>query len=85
MTKEWDPREPGAHQLKYFAPGAGNVRVGFAGAKEKEKETLVLGSLRDLGASAMTKIRRQVLESSAGPTGLRRISTGKPAPAKPME
>jgi hypothetical protein len=35
-------REEGedAYQLKYYAPGVGNVRVGWGGKKEKSKETL---------------------------------------------
>ena len=42
VTEEFNPDEPGAYQLKYYAPGVGNVRVGWRGEKEEEKETLEL-------------------------------------------
>jgi hypothetical protein len=84
VTNEWDPHEPGAHQLKYYAPGVGNVRVGFAGAKEKEKETLVLGRLRHLGPSAMANIRHQVFATERRAYRVRKDIYGQTPPAKPM-
>jgi hypothetical protein len=62
VTNEWDPHEPGAHQLKFYAAHVGNVRVGFAGAKEKEKEVLVLASVKQLSAAELANIRRQAFE-----------------------
>ena len=67
VTDEYNPDEPGKHQLKYYAPRVGNVRVGWAGKNEESKETLVLVAVRRLGpnemAGARTAARR--LEASA--------------------
>ena len=38
VTEEWDTADPKARQLKYYASGVGNVRVGWAG-RDEEKET----------------------------------------------
>jgi hypothetical protein len=62
VTEEFNPDEPGAYQLKYYAPGVGNVRVGWRGEKEEEKETLELVELNHLSQEALAKIRRDALE-----------------------
>ena len=62
LVDEFNPDQPGKHQLKYYAPGVGNVRVGWAGAKEDSKETLVLVSLERIGARAMAKARVEALK-----------------------
>ena len=53
VTEEFNPDEPGSSQLKYYALGVGNVRVGWRGEKEKEKETLELVELNDLSPEAL--------------------------------
>jgi hypothetical protein len=62
VTEEFNPDEPGASQLKYYAQGVGNVRVGWRGAKEEEKETLELVELNHLDPEALAKVRREALE-----------------------
>jgi hypothetical protein len=62
LVDEFNPDQPGKHQLKYYAPGVGNVRVGWAGAKEDSKETLVLVSLERIGPRTMAKARAEALE-----------------------
>jgi hypothetical protein len=62
VTEEFNPDEPGAYQLKYYAPGVGNVRVGWRGEKEEEKETLELVDYQHLSQEALAKIRRDALE-----------------------
>jgi hypothetical protein len=57
LTSEYNPDEPGKFQLKYYAPGVGNVRVGWAGKNEDTKETLVLVEINRLGAKAMAQAR----------------------------
>ena len=44
------PRAPAARQLKYYANGVGNVRVGWAG--REEKEVLELTRVAQLGPTA---------------------------------
>jgi hypothetical protein len=62
VTEEFNPPEPGAFQLKYYAPGVGNVRVGWRGPKEEEKETLELVELNHLSPEAVAKVRREALQ-----------------------
>lgn len=61
VTDEWNPDEPGAHQRKFYAAGVGNVRVGFAGPKEKERETLALIEVVELTSEQLAAVRRQAL------------------------
>jgi len=62
VTEEFNPDEPGASQLKYYASGVGNVRVGWRGEKEEEKETLELVELNHLSPEALAKVRKKALE-----------------------
>jgi hypothetical protein len=62
VTEEFNPPEPGAFQLKYYASGVGNVRVGWRGPKEEEKETLELVELNHLDPEALAKVRREALQ-----------------------
>jgi len=67
VMNEFNPDEPGKHQLKYYARGVGNVRVGWAGKNEDTKETLVLVAVNRLGPKAMAEARvaARELEASA--------------------
>jgi F0F1-type ATP synthase membrane subunit c/vacuolar-type H+-ATPase subunit K len=61
VTDEWNPSEPGAHQRKFYAPQVGNVRADFAGAQEKEKETLSLVKVAHLDRHGLAVIHQQAL------------------------
>ena len=62
--KEWNPREPReGFQLKYYAPGVGNVRVGAVGGTDKE--VLELTSARRLSAAEMAAARVAALDLEA--------------------
>jgi hypothetical protein len=60
VTDEFALDEPDARQLKYYAPGVGNIRVGWMG-RDEEQEVLSLVSLTRLDANAMAEVRRQVV------------------------
>jgi len=62
VTAEFNRDEPDAYQLKYYAPGIGNVRVGWAGALEKDQEVLELVEVTKLGSEDLTKLRATILE-----------------------
>jgi hypothetical protein len=62
VTEEFNPSEPGAYQLKYYAPDVGNVRVGWRGEKEKERETLELVEYQLLSPEALAEIRKVAME-----------------------
>jgi hypothetical protein len=61
VISEFNVTEPDAQQLKFYAPGVGNVRVGWAGAGEQEQEELVLVSHAQLPAAEMATIRNAAL------------------------
>jgi hypothetical protein len=65
VAKEFSRSEPGAFQLKYYAPGVGNVRVGWGGPNEEEHEVLVLTSLEQLDEAALAEVRTKALEQEA--------------------
>jgi len=61
IVAERSPLEPGSGtQLKYYAPGVGNVQIGAAG--DKENETLVLVQVSRLGTQALREARREALK-----------------------
>jgi hypothetical protein len=62
VIAETSETEPDAHQLKYYARGVGNVRVGWRGTGEKTKETLELVSVEQLDAAALAAARVKALE-----------------------
>jgi hypothetical protein len=60
VLDEFNPREPGQHQLKYFAPRVGGIRTGWSGENETEREELALVSRRQLGPAALADLREDV-------------------------
>ena len=61
VIDEFNRDEPDAHQLKYYARGVGNVRVGWAGALETQQETLELVSFGALDPKALAEVRAEAL------------------------
>lgn len=66
VTEEFSQTEPDAFQVKYYAPGVGNIKVGWRG-DDASKEILELVILNQLRPAAMAEIRAAalVLEESA--------------------
>jgi hypothetical protein len=62
VTEEFNPSEPVAYQLKYYAPDVGNVRVGWRGEKEEERETLELVEYQHLSPEALAEVRKVAME-----------------------
>ena len=67
IMEEFERDKPDAFQLKYYAAGVGNVRVGWRGAKEDSREVLVLERVSRLDADRMALVRKAImaLERSA--------------------
>jgi hypothetical protein len=61
MTEEFNQKEPDAIQVKYYAPGVGNIKVGWRG-DDATKEILELATLTRLTPDAMAKVRAAALE-----------------------
>ena len=61
IIAETSGSEANAQQLKYYARGVGNVRVGWRGAGEKTKETLELVRIEQLSAAELSAVRDKAL------------------------
>jgi hypothetical protein len=61
VIDEFNPDEPGTHQLKYYAPNVGEIRTGWRGKKEAEKEELQLVSRKNLSERALADLHDKVL------------------------
>ena len=62
VTEEFEPSIPGVYQLKYYASGVGNIRVGWRGKKQDERETLELVELKHLSPKALAEVRKAAME-----------------------
>jgi hypothetical protein len=83
VVDEFNPDEPGKHQLKYYAPGVGNVRVGWSGRNETSKETLVLTDVVWLGPEAVARARAAALKLEANAYRVSRGLYGRTPPSVP--
>ena len=54
--------EPDAQQLKYFAPGVGNIRVGWKGEGEMTQEVLELVEIQNVVLGAVDEARKEAME-----------------------
>ena len=64
VTSEYSETEPDAFQLKYYAPGIGNVRVGWVGL-DATREELELVELKKLTIDELAGAREKALELEA--------------------
>jgi hypothetical protein len=80
VTGEFNPGEPGT-QLKYYAPGVGNVRVGYTG-KDASKETLVLAKVVNLSAPDLAKVRAAALKLEQSAYKVSKAVYGRTPPAE---
>lgn len=83
VIDEFARDDPGAHQLKYYAPGVGNVRVGWRG-NDPDKEVLVLVKVRHLGKAALAKVRAKALAFEERAYRLAKGAYGHTAPLEPI-
>lgn len=65
VIDEFNRDEPDTHQLKYYARGVGNVRVGWAGAREEEHEVLELAEFKRLSPEELARVREEALQQDA--------------------
>jgi hypothetical protein len=61
VVAETSQSEVDAQQLKFYARGVGNVRVGWRGKGEKTKETLELVKVEQLDAKGLADVRAKAL------------------------
>lgn len=84
VIAETSAAEKDAQQLKYFARGVGNIRVGWRGAGEKTKETLELARLEQLDAAGMAAVREKALAMERDAYQRSTAVYGRTPPAEPM-
>lgn len=84
VTEEFERTKPGAFQLKYYAPEVGNVRVGWRGPNEDEKERLKLVDLVQLDGAALARTRKQALALEKRAYRVSKDVYGKTPPAEPL-
>jgi hypothetical protein len=65
VIAEYNIDAPDSHQLKYYAPGLGPVRVGWAGALEPDHEELALVKVEYLTGEALEAMRDKALALEA--------------------
>jgi hypothetical protein len=82
--REYNPDEPGRSQLKYYAPGLGNIGVGFLG-NEPGKEKLALAKLVQLAASGLASARTNALKMEKRAYTIRKSVYGTTAPAQRLK
>jgi hypothetical protein len=70
---------PDAQQLKFYAPGLGNIRVRWRGKGERTQEVLDLVEIAKLGPEEMAKVRSEALALER-----RAYTYGRTSPAEPM-
>lgn len=82
VTREFNKDEPGAWQLKYYARGVGNIRVGWLGAKDADHEVLKLVSVARLGPRALARARAKALAIERRAYTRKQALYGRTAPAE---
>jgi hypothetical protein len=70
-----------ARQLKYYAAGVGNIKVGWMGTGEKTKETLDLTRVEQLDAQEMAAVRAKALALEKSAYRRSKNVYGRTAPA----
>ena len=82
VTDETNPAEPNdGHQLKYYAPGVGNIRAA-PGVGGKEKEVLVLVKVERLSSDALARARERALALEKLAYKTPKIPWRRPPPAQ---
>lgn len=82
VMEEFEPSIPGAFQLKYYARGVGNVRVGWRG-EVTDRETLKLVKIVELDAEGLEVARAMALELEERAYEIKKGIYGHTDPAEP--
>jgi hypothetical protein len=85
VTREFEVGKPDAYQLKYYARGVGNVRVGWLGKNDKDHEVLQLTKVEQLGPAAMDEARASALELEKNAYKIRKKVYGATTPMTPLD
>jgi hypothetical protein len=61
VVAEFSRSEPNAFQLKYYAPGVGNIKIGYSG-DDATRENLELVEIRVLSSEELAEVRESALQ-----------------------
>jgi hypothetical protein len=81
VIEEWDAADPAARQLKYYARGVGNFRVGWTG-RDEEQEVLSLVNLTQLDPQALAAASTEALRLERFAYRASKSLYGRTAPAE---
>ncbi len=62
VFEEFDAEHPGAVQLKYYARGVGNIKIGAEGKRGDKVEELELAKVHQLNPTELAEIRKLAIE-----------------------
>ncbi|RMD96903.1 MAG: hypothetical protein D6814_10540 [Calditrichaeota bacterium] len=83
VIAETSASEPDAQQLKYFARGIGNIRVGWRGEGEKKQEVLELVDFMMLGPETLAQVRARALKLEKHAYEVSKNVYGRTPPSQP--
>jgi len=82
VMQEWDQEEPESRQLKYYARGVGNVRVGWRAEKDTDQEILELIKVETLSPAELAKACEEALKLERHAYEISKDVYAKTAPAE---
>jgi uncharacterized protein YbaA (DUF1428 family) len=85
VAREFEPDKPESYQLKYYARGVGNVKVGWLGRRDEDRELLVLVKVVHLDQQALAEVRREALRLEARAYQISEDVYGRTPPSKPID
>jgi hypothetical protein len=85
VTREFEPDKPESYQLKYYARGVGNVRVGWLGRRDEDREVLVLVRVVHLDQQALAEVRREALRLEERAYKISKDVYGRTHPSTPID
>jgi hypothetical protein len=85
VAREFEPDKPESYQLKYYARGVGNVRVGWLGRRDEDREVLVLVKVVHLDEQALAEVRREALRLEERAYEISKDVYGRTPPSTPID
>lgn len=85
VAREFEPDKPESFQLKYYARGVGNVKVGWLGRKDEDREVLVLVKVVRLDQQALAEARREALRLESRAYKTSEDVYGRTLPSEPID
>jgi hypothetical protein len=85
VSREFELDKPDSYQLKYYARGVGNVRVGWLGRRDEDREVLVLVKVLHLDPQGLAKVRRDAVKLEQHAYKVSKDVYGRTPPSTPID